>query len=486
MLWDWLKAVANDARRGDERAVDCRVPGTLPPVLRRQTVYALALIAWLAVVYGTLAPFVTEPGTSWRWWLGWHRPVPGDAAANVLLYVPLGILARLIVRRRGSAGWTDWLLVLPPLIGLSYLSEACQTVLRYRVGSWTDVTYNTLGAVVGLGSAPHVQRILRNQHAWFYYALRTRPYHAAAAAVVGCMILGALMPFDFRPTPLMPFDFRPTPHQLMPAVARFGSTSLTLPWTSPGTPAHVLSVSQQFDKMLAAAGFGLAAFWLVLSAREAGRPREQAVGYALTRTLLLVVLVESLQSLTTSHAADPRDLLVGWACTGAGAAIASRWLARRGDHLPSPVALLRGFVGLAAAVLATRLLLSACTLAGHAWPGMNVWLPMAGTFGCSWHRLMTLYCTSLAQYVAVGMLAGLWMRTRGRWPGHPWIVGTVLAASAAAQGLALWTGHPPDTSQSLLALAGAVFAVRLDRALFGVRKPAVPPGAGRSRAGRAV
>jgi hypothetical protein len=200
----------------------------------------------------------------------------------------------------------------------------------------------------------------------------------------------------------------------------------------------------------------------------------------------LVFLIEVLQFLTASHVADPRDLLVAWACAGSGAAIASRWLAKRGDRLPSPASLLRGVVALAAVALGLRLVLCAFALTGHAWTGMDAWLPMAGSFGSSWHQMLTLYCTSLGQYIATGGLVVLWQRTRGQRPSATLIVGTVLAASAAMQAMVFWAGYPLDTSQALLALAGGIVMVRLDRALFGLREPAARAGADHPAAARRV
>jgi len=465
MLWDWLAATTDDRRRGDERAGPF-TPGPIPPVLRRRTLYALTAAYAAGVVYGTLAPFQVDPAASWQWNLPWRGLVPGDATANVLLYVPLGVLARLVVRRRGSTGIRDAWLSFALLVALSFLCEACQSVLRHRVGTWTDVCCNAAGAFIGVGLAVFVQRVLRNQHAWFFVTLRRRPYRTAAAALAACVTVLALMPFDFRPTP----------QRVRAAVVHLSGAPLALPWTTPGEPTRVLSPRQLYDKMLGAGAFGLIAFALVLGARESGRPRERAVRYALTRTLVLAGGIEALQMLTVSHVADARDLLVAWACAGLGAATASCRLARRNDRLDPPTSLLSGLAVLLAAALTGRLICSAMTFAGQTWPGMHPGWPLAAFFGYSWDRLMVFYGGRLILYGAVSLLIALWLRARRRRPSVAVIVGTALALSCLAMAVAWRTGHPVDTAQPLLALAGAVLAVRFDRALLTNRLPQTPAG----------
>ena len=455
MLWDGQVLPADNRRSCTERG-GTFAGDAIPPVLRRRTLYAMLAFYLAGIVYGTLAPFQIDPDAVWQWNLPWHRFIPGDTAANVLLYIPLGVLMRLIVRRRGSADGRDAVISLALLVGLSYLFEACQTVLLHRVGTWTDVFCNGAGAAIGIGLAVVVQRDFRRRHASFYMVLRQRPYRAAAVFITACVTMAALMPFDFHPSP----------RRIHAAVAHFTSAPLTLPWTTPGDPTRVLSPRQLYDKMLSGAAFGLIAFSLVLSARESGRSREEAVRYALMRTLLLAAAIEALQALTISHVADPRDLLVAWACAGLGSAVASCRLARRDDRLDSPVDTVSGMALLLIAALAVRLVLSSMSMKGHPWPDMPSLWPMAAFFGYSWDQLMVLYGGHLLQYGAMSILAALWYRARHRRPSSVTIVGTALALAALSMIVASLAGRPLDTAQPLLALAGGAMAVQFDRALF--------------------
>lgn len=81
-----------------------------------------------------LVPYVTD---------GWHgASEPREVLANVLLFTPLGIYARLLTRR-----------VLLPVLGAATLSagfEVAQYVLRVGSTDLTDVLANTAGAIAGV------------------------------------------------------------------------------------------------------------------------------------------------------------------------------------------------------------------------------------------------------------------------------------------------------------------------------------------------
>ncbi|MCA2213298.1 VanZ family protein [Jidongwangia harbinensis] len=76
-------------------------------------------------------------------------PSDAEQVANILLYVPVGFLARLVWRRTVPAA----------LIGLvlTVAIETCQYSIIGRAGSITDIRNNTAGAVIGalLGATVH-------------------------------------------------------------------------------------------------------------------------------------------------------------------------------------------------------------------------------------------------------------------------------------------------------------------------------------------
>ncbi|MFI2753239.1 VanZ family protein [Cellulomonas sp. P22] len=92
---------------------------------------------------------------------GWGLPGSAhlaEAAANVALFVPLGLLAALVLARR----W--WWAVLVGAALASLTIEVVQhAVLAQRVGSARDVLANTLGTLVGIGLAAVWQRVRRRR-----------------------------------------------------------------------------------------------------------------------------------------------------------------------------------------------------------------------------------------------------------------------------------------------------------------------------------
>jgi len=465
MLPDLLRTMLDDSGRGDDRRADRgqrTPPAGKPSVLRRRTIRLLALIGIVGIIYGTLMPFQVDDSRTWTWHLAWERFVPSDAVANVLVYIPIGIFVRLLLRRRGSFWLTEWAWSLMLAAGLSYLAEVCQTVLAYRVASWVDVVCNIGGAAIGVALALVFQRVVRNQHAWLYRELRMRPYTAAAAATLILVAVAGLMPFDVHPTPA----------HLADALHWIQSAPLTLPWTSAADPTVPLAPVQLFDKMAAAAAYALVAFMLVLSVREMGRTREQAALYALTRSLVLAATVEMLQLFTVSHVADPRDLLMAWAFCGLGTAVGSRVCARSQAGLPRPGTVLRGLVMVLALGIVGRAVVAVALPNSNPVPVATSWLPMAGSFHRPWNSLLAHYTTGLFHYAVFAGLLVLWLRASHRQLHWLWVVATTLAAALVGQLLAIGTGQPSDTAQLLLALLAAAMAIRLDRAVFG-RRPAI-------------
>ena len=75
-------------------------------------------------------------------------------ALNVLLFVPLGIVLALLTRRP----W--WWAVLPAFV-VSGAIELVQGRWLDRVGSWSDVVANTLGALLGAAAVSLLARARR-------------------------------------------------------------------------------------------------------------------------------------------------------------------------------------------------------------------------------------------------------------------------------------------------------------------------------------
>jgi glycopeptide antibiotics resistance protein len=78
----------------------------------------------------------------------------GEFAANILLFMPLGIFAMLLVPG------ISWVRTVAGALTVTILIEVVQTLLRPdRTGSIRDVVANTLGAAIGAGIVVGVRRV---------------------------------------------------------------------------------------------------------------------------------------------------------------------------------------------------------------------------------------------------------------------------------------------------------------------------------------
>jgi glycopeptide antibiotics resistance protein len=82
----------------------------------------------------------------------------GEFSANVLLFVPLGLLATALLPR------LSWVRLALGAVALSVLIELAQTIFRPdRTGSFRDVVANTLGAGLGAACAVVWRRLKNNE-----------------------------------------------------------------------------------------------------------------------------------------------------------------------------------------------------------------------------------------------------------------------------------------------------------------------------------
>jgi VanZ family protein len=134
-----------------------------------------SFIPWLLaavvalIVYGSLYPFNFKPDSiqggvfqALRE-LSWARSGRGDRIANVLLYLPLGFCLFLMLdmrlRRSGA-------MLLATLIGtlLSLALEVAQVYVSSRVPSFTDVTLNAAGTLLGTAAGIAWEMLGRLMH----------------------------------------------------------------------------------------------------------------------------------------------------------------------------------------------------------------------------------------------------------------------------------------------------------------------------------
>lgn len=120
-----------------------------PPVLRRRTVAVAGGLVVAGVVYAALVPFNFQVQETVTWKLPPGAPQAGDALANILVYIPVGALLRLVLRRRRSRKIVECAAALLGALVISYTAEFLQQWLPGRVPTLTDTLCNLGGAAVG-------------------------------------------------------------------------------------------------------------------------------------------------------------------------------------------------------------------------------------------------------------------------------------------------------------------------------------------------
>lgn len=120
------------------------------PVLGPLTLAYLAFVGWVTLTPGADAPTSSDlvldllARLQRTDGLGWLTDRRAEYAANVALFVPVGVLLVLLV---GSRLW--WLALGAGLV-LTSLIETVQRVVPGRVPDERDVAANTLGTAVGI------------------------------------------------------------------------------------------------------------------------------------------------------------------------------------------------------------------------------------------------------------------------------------------------------------------------------------------------
>lgn len=273
------------------------------------------LIAWLLgayllfVIYGSLVPlrFVPRPFDEA---LTAFSSIPfldlgigsrADWVANLLLFIPLGLLtAEVVIGRRGG-GVRVVLSVLLVLLGtaLAVGIEFVQLFFPQRTVSQNDILAETLGGLIGVTAQTWLGAPLRGRLAmlWALASRQGRLVRVLEVYLAGLLVFN-LLPLDLTISPvevyhkwsegrviLVPFGWAMTDI----ATAGYGYVTDLLVWV----PVGVLwALSQRL-----------------------------APGGALLRGLIAAAVIECLQVFVYSRVTDVTDVLLGGAGTAIGAAL---------------------------------------------------------------------------------------------------------------------------------------------------------------------
>ena len=441
----------------------------------------------LAVFYASLMPFDFSLTTFHRaisdglLSLRFRPTTPDDAATNLLVYLPVGLVLGLMAMRKKCGRWIGVLAA--TIIGatLSILVETLQTGLVSRVASCTDILLNGVGAAIGAclgvglsGSAQAAMTQVRRE-------LADRPFTTAASLLTLGLFLYNLAPFDF----VMTTD------ALHASFGRAHWSLMSARVSSVGAPPFAAMAHQ----LTGAGWFGVLGYLLALGGSERGRHSVRlggSLGSALKDGLILVALVEFMQLFTQSHAFDAATMMIRsfGVVLGAWCAVfmidsltGSAWRRRPSlavptfymSHNHSRVVVLMAIL----AVFQVGLLIAPCVNAqGGSFSSERAlavqWLPFENLRRQSLHTAAAEVLSSLLTFGTLALtLRVLFRRLRvvhPRW----WTFAAVTLAATACEGLHLFTlGTPLDVTTLLLAWFSAYLAMSPPSAL-GVAAAVIP------------
>lgn len=350
------------------------------PAILGRVCQRLACIGALAlVVYGTLGPLGYRGGGGWlasagQWrWALLSLPCDfNDVLTNLLVYIPVGLAMRLLLRRRGRAGMRDLAVAMGFAVALSYATELLQQFMPARSSNLNDVGVNAIGALIGCIIAPYSQRIARAVHSLAFANIRGRRWTVAAGAAVlaACVVM-------------------------------------TAPWNLT-SPTFELSASRPLAHTdFARLGmFAVLGLLIVAAVGEHVRSADRSLFIAIACTVALAALIEFAQAFIGARLASMQHLLI--ACVGGLAGIAVGALRHRVRI--GPIA-----GGLALLATISYLLVMEMTGTQHALtPGLSAveWrLPFQTLFMLPIERVMVDVLESLVLY---GFLTGLSLRLAAR------------------------------------------------------------------------
>lgn len=154
------------------------------------------------LVYACFVPFdfcrPQDRSQDTNWLLGLRlQPISlPDIIANITIYVPIGVLACAVLRRRKFGRIVSLLMISVAGAALSFAVEYGQHFVRSRVPSWVDVTSNILGVILGAAFVIIFEGTLRRRAAGALEEAR-RHWWLTAGRVFVCVVLFAqLRPYD--------------------------------------------------------------------------------------------------------------------------------------------------------------------------------------------------------------------------------------------------------------------------------------------------
>ncbi len=434
---------------------------TKPTVLTRKSVRFASVLSLLLIVYGTLGPLgIALDGwlrmpTSWSWVPAWEPTDRNDVFTNLMVYLPVGLALRLLIRRRGAAGLGDFLAAMFATVLLSYGTELLQQFMPARVSNGWDIVFNTIGAAVGALFAPYFQQTVRNTHAKVFSRYQTNSW--GVLAIMTGVVTSGLM--------VIPLDFT--------------------------TPSVEIELDRDLDLvdvrrfgMFLVLGFALYA----RAAQRALRPAS-ALRASIGAVAFMSMGLELAQISLASHECGLLDIFIAFLGGAAGCGVAwkfvegglirAAWLADAeedpgGITLSPRVKQTLVYGALVAGLLALYIVsIDAAQEAVKRTESLTVrWIPFQAHFMMPFHKVIAHVIQAVTLYLFLSLLSLAFGRGFGGLLGLLLVMGLSVLIEAYTM---FRFGSVADVTGPLLALAGWFLAQRCWRAMQLVYNPADKP-----------
>ena len=497
-----------------DRATDPR-PATpelaKPAVLSRATQRWLCLACLAMIVYGTLGPlgpghgsWLRQPET-WRWMPERLPTDANDVFTNLMVYIPVGIALRLLVRRRGRAGWIDLLLGLTLATMLSYVTELLQQFMPMRSSNLVDIYVNAAGAFLGCLAAVRLQWLLRRLHALIFAHIHLRRglWSLTTCTALAATFVVMTMPWDLtRPVRFLgdasalasvPFDLK-----------RPGA------WLGLGQPMAAAD-PLALGRFTVFVGLGF-----LLAGRQLyrGCTRRQAVRGAVVRAALFTFALEIAQAALSAHVSSLLHALIASTAAIVGAVLAVRVLevtpaeqvaepdpnplttetapapektdtaepteqpARPAPAPRTPPQLSRALQRLGTVALLGVMLtmVGKSVLNGLALPSLRAeplleWIPFQGHFAASFSRVIADLVQQLTIFGAITATCLLLTQGRGRLAALLLLLGLTGLIEVCQ---AFVEGHGADTTSFVIATVAWFVTTRVWASIYPTGQPPIP------------
>ncbi len=410
---------------------------------------SLSLLTVLLILYGSWIPFdfsMHAARADGRFaGLIWHAPTLEDAITNVVIYVPLGLFFTLRwwladTRRR-------WAGLISLLMGLmvSGLAETVQLWIRSRVGSYTDMTFNLVGVILG---------VILARPAWWGWKRMFGPRGGNSAGNPMRVFYALLLTMTVV-SQWAPFDVAIFPGGFQRAIAS-AQWSVTDSWRllSSGSVEHDM---MKFGSVFL---FVLLGIFGVLAARSQGRSFVRSVVGTGFRLVLWAGVLELGQMFISSHTCDVLDFLMEGVGGIAGALVGRgvvdymmKFRPANGDRvvhalwIAALVVQIGVVVGMAMPVEGLVRMFS--------WRAIQ-WMPFHSHFQQPFGLAIGRIASSLTAYAVLALLAMLVIgRSRSVWTGVVALVLTVGVVIFSEGIQAFSVSRHADMTEPVLALLAA-------------------------------